>query len=387
MRASASAITRSARRHADLLLALVLLAEIQMECWLGSGIPDAHRPVTGLVAVLFVAPVAFRSRRPGEALAAVSGVAVFQQFLGLDLMTINGVLLPPIVISYSVGARLELAPSLRWLSLGLVLFGAAALKAPPGVSSVGKALQDALFVAMVLAAPWFVGRLAREREGRTEAFRDLAGRADAERVERERAAIAEERLRIGGELQDIIAHSVSAMVIQAGGARRLLAGDPDQARESILTVERTGRETLGDLRRLLGMLRRDDDPRALAPQPGLDQLADLVSSLAAEGFACGLEVEGEQPGLTPGVNLVGYRVAEAALSSAARNGSTTASVIVRYRPRELALEVRGDGAMPSDDEELEAMAARVALYDGRLSARPGDRFEVGATLPLAEAVA
>ena len=83
-------------------------------------------------------------------------------------------------------------------------------------------------------------------------------------------------MRIGRELQDIIAHSVSAMVIQAGGARRLLRSDPERARDSILTVEQTGREALADMRRLLGMLRKDDDPRALAPQPGLDQLPDAA---------------------------------------------------------------------------------------------------------------
>ena len=87
---------------------------------------------------------------------------------------------------------------------------------------------------------------------------------------REAAAIAGERARIGCELQDIIAHSVSAMVVQAGGARLLLRSEPDRARESILNVEETGREALADMRRLLGMLRKDDDPRALSPQPGLE---------------------------------------------------------------------------------------------------------------------
>ena len=81
--------------------------------------------------------------------------------------------------------------------------------------------------------------------------------------------MAEEQALIGQELQDIIAHSVSAMIVQAGGARQLLQHDPGQARQAILSVEGAGRDALGDLRRLLGVLHPDDDPRALAPQPGL----------------------------------------------------------------------------------------------------------------------
>ena len=89
----------------------------------------------------------------------------------------------------------------------------------------------------------------------------LAARAAADKGSHEAAAIAAERARIGAELQDIIAHSISAMVIQAGSARLKLSADPEQARDSIRSVEETGRQALGDLRRLLGMLRKDDDPQ------------------------------------------------------------------------------------------------------------------------------
>jgi signal transduction histidine kinase len=127
----------------------------------------------------------------------------------------------------------------------------------------------------------------------------LAAQAAIAQDERESAAIAEERARIGGELQDIIAHSVSVMIIQAGGARLLVRSDPERARDSILNVEQTGRETLADLHRLLGMLRKDDDPRALAPQPGLNQLAALIDSIRDTGVECELRAEGEPIDLTP----------------------------------------------------------------------------------------
>src|SRR6202043_1497050 len=112
------------------------------------------------------------------------------------------------------------------------------------------------------------------------------------------AAVAEERARIGTELRDIIAHSVSAMVVQAGGARMLLRRDPDRARDGIISIEETGREALGDLRRLLGILRKDDDPRALSPQPGLGQIGSLLESRSTAGATWTMRFVGEPADIT-----------------------------------------------------------------------------------------
>jgi signal transduction histidine kinase len=174
------------------------------------------------------------------------------------------------------------------------------------------------------------------------------------------------------------------MVIQAGGAQRMLRSDPERARESILTVERTGREALGDLRRLLGMLRKDDDPRALAPQPGLGQLATLLRATREAGVACQLRTDGEPIELTPGVDLVAYRILEAVLGCAVRHRAGRAVVAVRYQLARLELEVHGDRSIPNLAEELAGMSERVRLYDGTLEARPaeGDGFGVRARFPL-----
>ena len=139
---------------------------------------------------------------------------------------------------------------------------------------------------LFLAPGWLAAR--DERRRRADAFAALAAQAAAESAERERAAVAQERLTIGRELQDIIAHNVSVMVVQAGGARRLLGSEPDRARESILTVEQVGRDALAEMRRLLGLLRKDDDPGALSPQPGLEQLPELARALGDAGLACEL---------------------------------------------------------------------------------------------------
>ena len=286
------------------------------------------------------------------------------------------------LLAYAVGAWLDVRPGLAALGLAGAIFTGFVIHTE---SSSSGALGPALFVLSVaFAAPWFVGRMARERSRRAAAFRELAAQAAAEHVERERGAIAQERARIGLELQDIIAHSVSAMVVQAGGARRMLRSDPERARASILTVERTGREALGELRRLLGMLRKDEDPQALAPQPGLDQVPSLIESARDGGIACELHSVGEPVELTPGVDLVGYRVIEAVLAAALLQRSHRAAVAIRYQRRGLELEVRGDGAPVDLEVQLRSVAARVALYNGTLATRSGGdhTFSVRARLPL-----
>lgn len=153
------------------------------------------------------------------------------------------------------------------LILGLALGWAwALLLGPNGVpTGVGQDAVALFFVTMLLVPTWLIGGYVRRHRHRTSAFDALAAKAATEKDSHDAAAIAAERARIGSELQDIIAHSISAMVIQAGSARLMLRKDPERARDLIVTVEETGRQALSDLRRLLGMLRKQDDP---APSPG-----------------------------------------------------------------------------------------------------------------------
>lgn len=375
-------------KRVDAVLATAILIELELEVALDHGIAPSDRLLTAVVAVLFAGTVAVRRRWPAGALVSCSGVAMVQALLGLDLGAANGVLLVPVVLAYSVGAWLDLRRAVVAVIVSQSLFCGFVLLVDRNLSSVGAVAGDLFFACLLLTAPWFVGRMVRERSRRAAAFSELAVQAVVEHDQRERAAIVKERVRIGSELQDIIAHSVSAMVIQAGGARRLLRSDPDRARESILTVERTGREALADMRRLLGMLRKHDDPRALAPQPGLDQLATLLESVRDGGLACELRSDGQSIDLTPGIDLVGYRVIERVLAYAADHRCGRAVVSVRYRPDRLELEIRGEASLPNLDADLRGMSERVALYDGRIETLPAgaDGFALQARLPLGAAV-
>jgi signal transduction histidine kinase len=367
----------------DLLLALALGTALVLEDRLDPGASNAQRLMGTVAALLLVVPITVRRRWPAAALLAAAAVAAAQAPLGGDLAAAGVPMLVTIaVLAYALGNRPDARFGVAALALGGALFSIVVFHTAHG--PLGWAGTELFVLSVAFAAPWLIGRVTHERGRRVAAFRALAAEANAAHDESERAAITSERDRIGRELEDIIAHSISAMVIQTGGARQQLRHEPERARNSILTVERTGREALTDLRRLLGMLRKDDDPRTLAPQPGLDQLAPLLASLRAQGLTCRLRTDGEQIDLTPGIDLVGYRLIEATLLSAAHERGGQAAVTLRYSPERLELEIVGDTPIPELERELHGMSERVALYQGNLLIVPSadGGFALHATLPL-----
>ena len=386
MRGRLDRVARADSRLVDAVLAAAVTAALALTGWLSAGVSTHDRAVTAAAAVLCAAPIAVRRRWPTGALVfSMSVVLVSMPFGGQLLSNDNAYVLPPLLLSYSDGAAPDALRSTVGLMVALGLGWAWALLPGPDGSTtgVGQNAVAMFYVVMLLVPTWLIGRYARRHRQRTSSFHALAARAAAEKDSRNAAAIAGERARIGSELQDIIAHSISAMVIQAGSARLLLRTDPEQARDSILTVEETGRQALSDLRRLLGMLRKDDDPRALSPQPGLGQIAALIDSLRGTGMACERRTIGDPVDLTPGIDLVAYRVIETALQAAAAEQADHSSVTITYDPRELGLEVRGDRTIGNLDDTFAPLSHRVDLYRGELRARATTGgFALRARLPL-----
>jgi signal transduction histidine kinase len=342
-----------------------------------------HRPLTAVAAVLVSAPIAIRRRWPVLALVASSFAALAQGLLGGHMTDANGLVLAPILLCYGAGAWADRRRGMAATAAATASYAALAISTgTPG--SAGQTLAQIIFAGLLCVPASLVGRIARTRTLRTDAFRRLADQTADDVRAKERLAAADERARIGRELHDIVARSVAAMIVQAGGARRVLTSDPGRARASIADIERTGREALTDMRRLLGILRQEGDPAALAPQPGLRELEALIRDARARGVACAVSVEGEPAGVTPGVDLVAYRVIEVALAGAGRGAGSTGSVIVRHDPPRLRIEVCGDWR-PVD---LTGTAERVALYDGTLELQPSLRgFTLRAVLPMAAATA
>lgn len=378
-----------APERVDVLISVALILLLTVESAVAAGIP--HRLVTALFVVPFAGPVAVRRRWPAAAVLCSTATLLMQDpFDGqlLNLPTGSPVLVL-MLCSYGAAAWLPPRRTLKVLAAAAGMLAADQL-IEQHVTHVSGGSWSGLAVLMLLfITPAVLGWFVRERHRRGTAFAELADQSVAERTARERAAVEQERLTIGQELQDIIAHSVSVMVVQASAARRVLREQPDRSRESILTVEQTGRETLAEMRRLLGLLRKDDDPRALTPQPGLDQLTELAVRLANAGLTCEMRTEGNPIELTPGINLVAYRVIETALERAAVLDCRHASATVRYESAQLQLEIRGDRQLPNLGEAIQSASERVELYGGRLYLLDDEhtQFAIRCVLPLEGAAA
>jgi signal transduction histidine kinase len=196
-------------------------------------------------------------------------------------------------------------------------------------------------------------------------------------------------VRLARELHDVVGHSVSVMVVQAG-AERLALGDKRPAtREVLLAIERTGREALAEMSRLLGLLRREDEGLSLAPRPSLEQIELLLDAVRDAGVAVALSVEGEPTSLPAGVDVSAYRIVQEALTNVVKHaGQAKASVVIRYAMREVEVEVTDDGRGPVDRNGggygLAGMRERVELHGGTLETGRlnGSGFTVRARLPL-----
>lgn len=345
---------------------------------------DHTWPVTGLL-LLSTVPLALRRVSPLISEIAVIGGSFALQAYGYGPSVQFFAMM---LALFSVGAY---SRSTRESVAGLValLFGASVMWVRSG------ATYDlwTMFMLGFFIALWLVGDTLRRRSAQMVELQQRADGLEREREEESRRAVAEERARIARELHDIIAHSVSVMVVQAAAARRVIESQPETARASLESIETTGREALAEIRRLLGVLKRDDAPEdAKAPVPGLAHVEALVDEMRRAGLPVDLRVEGEPGPLPPGVDVSAYRVVQEALTNALRHaGPARVSVNVRYGDDDVVVEVNDDGhgssahPAPAGGQGLVGMRERVALFQGEFEAGPraGGGFTVRARLPIA----
>jgi signal transduction histidine kinase len=343
---------------------------------------DAPRAAAAVIALAMTAPLAWRRVSP---LAVLGATLAAMTVLGAVDRTIDPlyVLLATLLATYSVGAH---AP--RRIGVAALAFTVAALFVGLALNPERHETGDYLFVAVLYVGAWGLGAALRERSARVAQLEWHTELLEREQEQKARAAVLEERARIARELHDVVAHSVSVMLVQTGVVRRRLAERPEEA-GLLAEVEDAGRQALAEMRRLLGLLRAEDDEPALAPQPGLANLPALVEQLRETGLNVDLSVEGSVRPVAAGLDLAAYRIVQEALTNVLKHaGGAPACVAVRWRDRELELEVADEGQRSTHSggqgHGLVGMRERARLYGGSLDAapRPEGGFRVYAVLPL-----
>jgi signal transduction histidine kinase len=348
---------------------------------------EYHEPsVLGVVlALAATVPIAWRRMRPLAVLCVVTAVQMLAEALNFAGAGWIGVF----IAAYTVGSILGSRVAWRVVVVVLPLL--------LGFVTLGWVRGDAPWEALVSVPVMFGGAmvLGDNMRRRREHVAELAERA--ERAERERELVAHQRLqdertRIARELHDVVAHSVSLMVIQAAAARRQLAIDPVKADDALSTVEDTGRTAMFEMRRILGVLRDESTNHQLSPQPSLADLDSLAA--AAPDLPVTVHAEGDLSALPSGVEMSAYRIVQEALTNVRRHAGTVKFVdvsVVRDNGS-LVVEVNDDGRGASVTPQsggfgIIGMRERVAAFHGDLTAGPrsGGGWRVRATFPLVPA--
>ena len=340
-----------------------------------------------LVAVALGAALLPRRRHPVPAGYAFLALLLFSSAALTPPEDLTLALFGLLLFPYAIGAYASAEVAAAWLPACF-----AVILMVTSAHDSALTFADLAFPAMIAASSLLAGRAAGGRAELAAELHEAGLRAEEEREGEARRAVAAERRRIAREMHDVVAHSISVMVVQAGGARRILERDPERAEAAAAEIERTGREALLEMRRLLGVLRTPDQTGQRAPAPSFDDLNALIGRARAAGLPVELVVKGVPRPLPPGMDLAAYRVVQEALTNAlqhAPGARTTVTVGWRADALELHVADRGPGPAPGEPgaapgQGLIGMRERVALYGGELRTGPrrGGGFEVHVRLPL-----
>jgi signal transduction histidine kinase len=258
---------------------------------------------------------------------------------------------------------------------------------------------DLIPVFVYMTAAWGIGVAIRSRGEQTHRARQLAAQLEETQGHRTAEAVEQERSRIARELHDVVAHSLSVIVVQAAAERRAVEnGTTDGASTGpvLASVERAGREALVDLRRLLGLLRKVDEAPSLAPQPSLAELDLLVSPLQDAGIDVAVRIDGRADPLPAGVDLTAYRIVQESLTNVLKHAhANRVEIVIGHRSGRVDIDVLDDGdasgresAAPGGGHGLLGMRERVSIFGGTMTTgpRPEGGWAVRARLPVGSQV-
>jgi len=365
-------------REVLLAVALTIVLELELE------LSDRFTAGRGAAVLAMTVPLALRLRLPMTVLGLVLAGYVLEAVLvahhGGPQVSVIAVLLALYAVgSRADGVRVGVAAALTLVGL----FAATRLR--------GSDLATSLVVpVLVTGCGLVIGRAVGVLRFESDAFAERASELERARDERGRVAVAEERRRIARELHDVIGHSISVMGVQAGAVRSVLREDQQREREALLGVERTGRQAIGEMRRLIGLLRTERDEVG-DPTPSLRRVEQLVCEMRDAGLVVSLQVHGDLTALSPGADLAGYRIVQEALTNALKHApGASVEANVSCDAHQLEIDVIDNGgsapcrAIGAFGHGLLGMRERAALYGGELVAGPraDGGFSIRARIPL-----
>lgn len=367
----------------DAAVAVGALVLAQLETWL----VDGYEPRLGyaLAAAAMTLPLAWRRIAPITMCLLIFSILVAMDLAGHPLDSAY-VMMVLILALYAVGAYRDRRASVAgWIAAMALLAALIIIEAGPG-------LGDFLFVGSIATGAWAVGSVVRSRSEENAALVMRTTELEEDREALVANALAEERAHIARELHDVIAHSVSVVVVQTAAVRRRLQRDHPEEAVQLEAIEQTARQAMQEMRRLLGILLARETSLGLTPQPGLGDLPTLLAQMRESGLQIEFQVEGEPRPLPVGLDLVAYRVIQEALVNVLKHASgAAATVVTAYADDELSIRVSdsGNGQPPTAADPgghgLVGMRERVLLYGGSVSSgveSSGGGFTVRARLPL-----
>jgi signal transduction histidine kinase len=378
---------RSHPTAADSIAAAILLAVAIACIWVGNIAKYRDPDVWAvLLTIATVGPVAWRRRWPGLVLVFSATAIVIYHIADYP----TGIIVAAILLAIYTCARhrrrrTDLWPAAVWVGeLGLLGLVAPDRNNPGNLAGI-------LGISTVA---WLVGDAVRSRSLERVRLVERAERAEREREANACQAVADERARIARELHDVVAHALGVIIMQAAGAGRKRDFDMDRARTALANIEATGRQAFGEMRRLVGVLRDEDDDPELAPQPTIDDISSLVRRLSEAGHAITLTITGNSDELPSGAGLSAYRIVQEALTNSLKHATGAAAhVTLAWSPVGLEIDVTNDAPVDGsrvNGEEAEGgghgligMRERALLFGGRFTAgsRPEGGFRVHASVP------
>lgn len=364
----------------DVALAVVLAVFVAFDVATTADWPEP-RAASAVLAVLSAASLAARRIWPLTSFAgALGGLAAVYVALG-HYETGSSVLIA-LVATYSAAAYGRNLPFVLAVVAGFS--ATAGLRQPPG-----EAVADFVWTFVALSLPLAVGFTARRLRGQAELAEEQARALEQEQIERAEAAAERERKRIARELHDLLNHSLSVLILQAGAAEQVVDSDPGKAREALAVLRATGQEALDELGRLVGLI-RDDSSLDRAPQPTLADLDRMVNAARAGGVAIQMRIEGEVRRLPAAVELNAYRVVQEGITNALKHArGTDVTVLLKYGDDGIEIEVTDTAASSSvatgSRHGLIGLRERVAVFGGELHAgpQPGGGWTMRAWIPVA----